>query len=67
MVAKLCGELPFDFLIVHGESWLSGLYEADLSSQAKHSKAVIWPWQRQDFKAKLELAHVEPRALPQKF
>lgn len=61
VVAKLCGELPFDFLIVHGESWLSGLYEAALSfSQAEDSKAVIWPWQHQGFKAELELAHVQP-------
>ena len=67
VVAKLCGELPFDFLIVHGESWLSGLYEAALSfSRAEHSKAVIWPWQHQDSKAEQELAHMQPRALPQR-
>jgi len=44
VVAKLCTELPFDFLIGHGESWLSGLYEAALSfSRAERAKAAIWP------------------------
>lgn len=49
MVAKLHTELPFDFLIGHGESWLSGLYEAVLSfSRPRHAKAAIRPHQHKD-------------------
>lgn len=49
MRAELCTQLPFDFLIGRGDSWLSSLHEAALSfSRAERASVAGWPSQGKD-------------------
>lgn len=63
MTAELCTELPFDFLIGRGDSWLSSLHEAALSFlRAEHANVAVGPYRHKDAVAGLGQALVQPRA-----
>lgn len=63
MTAELCTQLPFDFLIGRGASWLSSLHEAALSfSRAERASVAVWPSQGKDAVAGPGQDRVQPRA-----